>query len=178
MAIIRTKTQLENIALYKCDVKAHSANKRFDDKISKTDVLDVLERYNYRCFYCNQEIKKDHWQLDHFHPRANGGKNLFDNLVCTCNWCNTMKNALDGFAFLSKCKTIINNNWIYKNNVNYEITDKMATRRQRRYFNKAYDFLNEKLKDKNIDPEVMEIIYESLSVATNRNWQAIKQNKK
>lgn len=41
-----------------------------------------------------------------------GGKNKIDNLAPTCKWCNTMKNALDGNAFIEKCKKIVDKNLI------------------------------------------------------------------
>ena len=77
--INRTKEQLNNIVLYRCASKAKYANTRFKDSICKEDVLDVLERFNYKCFYCSDTIKPTKWQLDHYYPRANGGLNTFDN---------------------------------------------------------------------------------------------------
>ena len=96
---------------YKCSAKPKAANKRFTDAIDMFDVLGCLKRFNFRCAYCNVSLKAD-WQLDHFYPRAMGGKNRPDNLCPTCSWCNTMKNALDGWAFIHRCKKIMNNNQI------------------------------------------------------------------
>lgn len=96
---------------YRCSSKPKSANKRFDDKIDMYDVLGCLKRFNFKCAYCNS-VLKGNWQLDHFFPKAIGGKNRPDNLCPTCSWCNTMKNALDGWAFIYKCKVITANNQI------------------------------------------------------------------
>ena len=122
--INRTSRELKNIKIFKCASKSDSANSRFEDKISKEVVLDVLIRFNYRCFYCYDALKPTKWQLDHYFPRANGGKNIFENLVCTCKWCNTMKNALDGRAFLNKCLNIIENNFYSRNNIDIELINK------------------------------------------------------
>jgi len=110
MKIIYTKLDDGHLKIYKCQAKANSANKRFDDKITKSDVLNSLKRFDFKCGYCFKPIPTKHWQLDHFNPKANGGKNTHDNLVPCCRWCNTMKNALDGWAFIHKCKQISTDN--------------------------------------------------------------------
>lgn len=109
--IIYSNSQLRNIRLYKCLSKVASANKRFEDKITVYDVITTLEKFNFKCFYCNDALHYPTWQLDHFYSRAMGGKNKIDNLCSACKWCNQMKNALDGHAFIDKCKKISGNNF-------------------------------------------------------------------
>ena len=123
------------IRVYKCNSKAHNSNSRFEDKISANDVLSILEKFSFKCFYCQDEIKTN-WQLDHFHPRANGGKNTIDNLVPCCKWCNTMKNALEGVAFINKCKNILENNWFSKNGIELNLSNKIETKDNRKKNNK------------------------------------------
>jgi len=115
------------IRIYNCDSRAYSSNKRFEDKINPVDVLYTLQKFNFKCFYCKDKIDKN-WQLDHFYPRANGGKNVIDNLVPCCKWCNTMKNALDGIAFINKCKNILENNWFNQNNIDLNLTNKIENK--------------------------------------------------
>lgn len=123
----REKQDYEKIKLFKCDIKAHSANQRYKDTyLSKEDVYDMLNRFDFKCFYCGDEIKPKDWQLDHFYPKSKGGKNTLENITCTCRWCNKLKNDMDGFAFIEKCKNIHQSNFLSKNNLdvyNHE-TDK------------------------------------------------------
>ncbi len=101
------------IKTYKCATKAKFANTRFkEDLITKHDVLNLLIRFNFKCVYCSKTIQTKSWQLDHFYSKAMGGKNKIENLAPACNWCNQMKGALDGFAFLHRCKNIVENNVI------------------------------------------------------------------
>ncbi len=122
--IFRTSAELKNIKKYRCDAKSKTANSRFEDQISKEVVLDVLERFKYRCFYCYNVLKPNKWQLDHFYARATGGKNVYENLVCSCKWCNTMKNALDGHSFISKCFNVVENNHLSIHGIDLKLIDK------------------------------------------------------
>ena len=122
--IIRPSNFSEKLIEFNCASRAKTANKRFIDSINKEDVCSILFKYNFKCFYCNEQLNKNNWQLDHFHPRANGGLNHVENLVCTCKWCNTMKNALDGHAFINKCFNVINNNFFTINNIKLELQNK------------------------------------------------------
>ena len=109
--IIRPSNFVEKLIEFNCASRSKTANKRFIHSINKEEVCEILFKYNFKCFYCNEQLNKNNWQLDHFYPRANGGLNNKDNLVCTCKWCNTMKNALDGHSFINKCFNVINNNF-------------------------------------------------------------------
>lgn len=97
--------------IFRVNQRAASANNRFPDKITGDEVYQVLVKFDFKCFYCSQRIIASKWQLDHFFPRANKGKNEFNNLVPCCKWCNTMKNALDGNSFIKKCSEIVDFNY-------------------------------------------------------------------
>lgn len=113
--IIYTNEQLKQIELFKIETKVKSSNGRFKaDKISKHDVLTMLEKFKFRCLYCDSKLKPNGWHLDHFNSKAMGGKNVFENLAPSCKWCNLMKGALDGYAFLNRCKFINDNNFLKK----------------------------------------------------------------
>lgn len=111
--IIYTKDDEKNLEKFKCHSRALESNKRFQQfNLTKMDILNCLKRFDFRCAYCSQTLNAKYWQLDHFYSKAMGGKNTFENICPTCRWCNTMKNALDGHAFIHKCKMISVNNLI------------------------------------------------------------------
>lgn len=91
------------LLLWKCNIKASSANARSKDFISGYDVLRVLDMYQFKCVYCASGISYSLWHLDHFTPISRGGLNKIENLVPTCHRCNTMKNDLDGHEFYKMC---------------------------------------------------------------------------
>jgi 5-methylcytosine-specific restriction endonuclease McrA len=96
---------------YKCLSKACQSNARFkEDTITTMDVLNLLERFKFRCVYCSKSLSSKTWQLDHFYSKAMGGKNKIHNLAPACKWCNQMKGALDGHAFILRCEIIFKNN--------------------------------------------------------------------
>lgn len=107
-----TKDDLLKIKLFRCDYRASYANRRFPHKISCNDVLNTLKRFDFRCAYCSDKLNHNKWQLDHYYSKAMGGLNKVNNLAPTCKWCNTMKNTLDGSAFIEKCKKIVGSNLI------------------------------------------------------------------
>jgi len=51
----------------------------------------VHAKFDGRCAYCGQEITLKQMQVDHIHPRYNGGKNDFENLNPACRVCNNWK---------------------------------------------------------------------------------------
>jgi len=79
--------------------------KIFDD--TRTDYytnplsrLKILQRDDYKCFYCLRELSKEDFFLDHIKPRAFGGRNYKSNLLASCKSCNTKKNASNSQDFL------------------------------------------------------------------------------
>lgn len=101
-----TRHQQYRAKQYKCLNKACTANSRFEDKVTTIDILNLLERFNYKCLYCGDKLKPEKWQLDHFYSRSMGGKNVLGNLAPSCKWCNLSKSALDGYAYIAKCKKV------------------------------------------------------------------------
>lgn len=111
--IIYTKNDDRLLKLYKCALKAKYANNRHsDNKLTQNDVLLTIKRFNLKCGYCSDPLRTKNWQLDHFYSKSMGGKNIHQNLVPTCKWCNVMKNALCGHSFILKCEKIIKFNQI------------------------------------------------------------------
>jgi len=48
----------------------------------------VLNKYDKKCAYCGEEIDIKSMQVDHIHPKANGGLNLIENYNPSC--CNAI----------------------------------------------------------------------------------------
>jgi len=94
---------------FRCHYKALFANERFRKQIKPAQVLIVLEKYNFKCFYCDQDLEFKNWELDHYISRINGVENVIANLRPACPTCNTMKGALNGLEFIEKCCNIADN---------------------------------------------------------------------
>ncbi|MEH1769106.1 RNA-guided endonuclease IscB [Nostoc sp.] len=60
----------------------------------------LLEKWCRQCAYCG--IKDVPFQVEHIHPRANGGSNSVTNLSLSCEKCNTKKGTKDIKEFLKK----------------------------------------------------------------------------
>jgi 5-methylcytosine-specific restriction endonuclease McrA len=48
-------------------------------------------RDNFTCQYCGKKVEKSRVTIDHVIPKDQGGKNLFENCVCSCFGCNNKK---------------------------------------------------------------------------------------
>jgi len=60
----------------------------------------LLEKWKHACTYCGkQDIPL---QVEHIHPRANGGSNRISNLCLACEKCNQVKGTKDIKDFLKK----------------------------------------------------------------------------
>lgn len=160
--IIRDSLFYKTIILFKCAQKAKDSNCRFTQSVNKEEIAEMLFKYDFKCFYCNEKLNSNDWQLDHFHPRANGGLNNSENLVPTCKWCNTMKNALDGHAFINKCFNILNNNFFARNGLEQKFEDKEINLRVAR--------INRKLKKLNFqgDEDFTLFLKEAFTLYNNR----------
>ncbi|GHO82438.1 RNA-guided endonuclease IscB [Dictyobacter formicarum] len=60
----------------------------------------VLAKWNRQCAYCGKTDVP--LQIEHIHPRANGGTNRISNLCLACEQCNTAKGTQDIAVFLKK----------------------------------------------------------------------------
>lgn len=58
--------------------------------VTSKDINRLLNRHNYKCFYCGQDDKP--LQLDHVIPIAKGGRTSIGNLIPSCSHCNQSKN--------------------------------------------------------------------------------------
>jgi hypothetical protein len=67
---------------------------------------EVFNKYDGRCSYCGLVIFIDKFQVDHLHPRANGGSNLIENLMPSCRKCNHYKSTLSLEHFRDQMNTL------------------------------------------------------------------------
>lgn len=65
------------------------------DKIPKQTLKltrrNIYARDGSTCQYCGKKLGTDKLNLDHVVPKAQGGHNTWENLVCSCFKCNTKK---------------------------------------------------------------------------------------
>jgi len=61
--------------------------------ITKARRFEVLLRYGFACAYCGRSPPEVKLHVDHAMPRARGGDDEDDNLVCSCEDCNLGKAA-------------------------------------------------------------------------------------
>jgi len=60
--------------------------------LTSSEWLDILKKYNYRCFYCGAKLNADNVpQRDHIIPVSKGGGNIKENVVPACKSCNSKK---------------------------------------------------------------------------------------
>jgi 5-methylcytosine-specific restriction endonuclease McrA len=71
----------------------------FYDRLPRSEVKftrhSIYERDNYSCQYCGKHFGKHHVEqhlnIDHVIPRDAGGPTVWENVVCSCIPCNTLK---------------------------------------------------------------------------------------
>src|SRR2546426_2470927 len=65
------------------------------DRLPKKEVKftrhNIFERDRNTCQYCGQEFDRKDLNLDHVVPRDRGGPTTWENVVCSCVSCNTLK---------------------------------------------------------------------------------------
>jgi 5-methylcytosine-specific restriction endonuclease McrA len=65
------------------------------DRLPKKEVKftrhNIFERDNDTCQYCGKEFDRRDLNLDHVVPRDRGGPTSWENIVCSCIPCNTVK---------------------------------------------------------------------------------------
>lgn len=66
--------------------------------------IQVYERDDYKCRYCNKQLTRFTTTLDHVHPVADGGSNSLENLVTACLECNSKKNVKPLGDFMADTK--------------------------------------------------------------------------
>ena len=67
--------------------------KKFVKKKSKVrfSKYNVMLRDNFQCQYCFVDLKRSTATMDHVLPISKGGRTTFENIVTSCQPCNTSK---------------------------------------------------------------------------------------
>jgi 5-methylcytosine-specific restriction endonuclease McrA len=67
----------------------------FFDRLPKKEVKftrhNIFERDRNTCQYCGRTFDRKDLNLDHVIPRDRGGPTTWENIVCSCVTCNTLK---------------------------------------------------------------------------------------
>jgi len=87
------KTEKGKAKAQRSNAKRQAKIRYILNTLTSREWLDILEEFNYHCAYCN--IKFDYDNLptrDHIIPINKGGNNTKDNIVSTCQSCNSKKN--------------------------------------------------------------------------------------
>jgi hypothetical protein len=58
---------------------------------------DALRKQNMCCYYCLNPLTFQNATADHLHPRCKGGDSRKDNIVASCQECNTCKSIFDKY---------------------------------------------------------------------------------
>lgn len=57
----------------------------------KFSKINVCARDNWTCQYCNEKLPMSKLNYDHVHPKSQGGKTVWENIVMACYDCNAKK---------------------------------------------------------------------------------------
>lgn len=60
-------------------------------KQPKFNRINIFRRDNSDCQYCGVRFPKQELTIDHVIPKSQGGKSVWDNVVCCCAKCNRKK---------------------------------------------------------------------------------------
>jgi len=66
-------------------------NTLISELLTEAQWRDILGQYHYRCAYCGR--KMDKLTMDHVVPLSREGKHSANNVVPSCQHCNSVKNA-------------------------------------------------------------------------------------
>jgi 5-methylcytosine-specific restriction endonuclease McrA len=66
---------------------------------TRADLAAILKAQNYRCAYCDADLRKVKRHVDHIKPLSSGGSNDKTNIQYLCQPCNLSKGAKDPLQF-------------------------------------------------------------------------------
>lgn len=64
-----------------------------DSEKWKKRKMEMLYKFNFKCFYCLGKIDLQNLHIDHYIPKSKGGIDKDENLVASCIKCNLSKNG-------------------------------------------------------------------------------------
>lgn len=75
-------------------------------KEARFNRLNIFRRDGGTCQYCLKQFSRAELTIDHVVPRTQGGKSVWDNVVCCCVACNRKKGGRTPVQARMKLKTI------------------------------------------------------------------------
>lgn len=75
-------------------------------KEAKFNRLNIFRRDAGTCQYCSKKFSRSELTIDHVVPRTQGGKSVWDNVVCCCVACNRKKGGRTPVQARMKLKTV------------------------------------------------------------------------
>ena len=86
------------------DARAYSHNQRAKHfgcvgELTSSDLRAVFEGSDGNCYWCEKDVSKDLYHIDHYIPLALKGPNIVSNLRVACQPCNSTKHAKDPLQF-------------------------------------------------------------------------------
>jgi 5-methylcytosine-specific restriction endonuclease McrA len=97
------KTEKGKAMIQRGNSKRQARIKKIINTLTSKEWLDILEKYNYRCFYCDAEFEIENMPTrDHIIPISKGGNNIKENVIPACKSCNSSKQDKDLIIFEMK----------------------------------------------------------------------------
>jgi 5-methylcytosine-specific restriction endonuclease McrA len=75
-------------------------------KEARFNRLNIFRRDGGRCQYCSKQFSRSELTIDHVVPRTQGGRSVWDNVVCCCIDCNRKKGGRTPAQARMKLKTV------------------------------------------------------------------------
>jgi 5-methylcytosine-specific restriction endonuclease McrA len=75
-------------------------------KEARFNRLNIFRRDGGRCQYCSKQFSRSELTIDHVVPRTQGGRSVWDNVVCCCIDCNRKKGGRTPVQARMKLKTV------------------------------------------------------------------------
>ena len=76
-------------SLRQLEKKSNQRIKR--SKLSQKDRIKILQKTNFRCHICGEEVTEKNFHADHISSHSKGGNNEIDNFLASCNFCNSYR---------------------------------------------------------------------------------------
>ena len=86
------KTPEGKAAIQRGNIKRRERERNIVNTLTAKEWEDILEQYDYRCAYCGVEFNCELFpHKDHVIPISKGGDNVKENVVPSCQSCNSKK---------------------------------------------------------------------------------------
>jgi DNA-directed RNA polymerase subunit RPC12/RpoP len=70
----------------------------------KFTLQDLIQKYNYQCVWCGRKLWEQQLTIEHLCPRSKGGKGDQQNLLLSCEQCNSQRKSKSAVSFAKQQK--------------------------------------------------------------------------